>query len=113
MPAITRDGFRKPAKLKVEKFPLPEFGDDAYVNLRALSAKDLIRLQKQYGEKADTGNLAFAYDLLSSCIVDDGGTSLFLDAADAEHGLEVSLPTLQELVQACLATSGIDTTEKN
>jgi hypothetical protein len=112
MPCLSRDSFLKPLSLKRERHPLPEFGEDAYAVVQALTSKDLLSVQAAFGKAADTSNLDFAFDILSRSLVDDQGVRLFGSAGEAKEGINLSLPALEGLVKAAMDVSGIGTQEE-
>lgn len=113
MALLSRGALTKPAKRRVERHPIAECGDDAFVGIQAMGAKDLLALQTAYGSQVDVSNTDFVFDLFARCLVGEAGEKMFADAADARETINLSLPALQDLVKACLAVSGVDTKEKN
>lgn len=112
MACVSKAAFLKPLRQRVEKFSLPEYGDDAYVVIQALTSKDLLALQALHGTTAESSNLDFAHELLCRAMVDDSGNRIFADAAEVRDGIDLSLPALESLVERVMAVSGIKT-EKN
>lgn len=107
MPAISKAAFLKPLRRKTERYPLPEYGEDAYVCLQALTSRDIQAIQQAYGSSPDSGNVAFVNELFYRCLADDDGKPLFDSAADAGETMNLSLPAMETLVEACLRVSGI------
>lgn len=109
MACISKATFGHPQSRRVIKHAMPEFGDGVYVNVRALTAPDLLDLQEKYG--GGSNNLEFAYSVLALALVSDDGEPIFESAADARANAHVSLDGLGQLVDVALATSGIKTAE--
>lgn len=112
MPAVNKSAFRQPLRRQRERFALPEYGDDAYVVLQALTSRDIVALQNAYGQTPDSDNLDFVYELFHRALVDDEGRLLFESAADVAAHLNLSLPVLEHLVESCLHVSGIQSARK-
>lgn len=107
MPCVSKSAFLKPLRQKTEQYPLPEYGEGAYVVIQALTSKDLLALQEKYGTSASSANLDFAFDLLSRSLVDDSGSPIFVDAGDAKEGVNLSVPAMESLVEKVMEVSGI------
>ena len=91
--------------LKHQRFDL---SPDCYINVRELSAPELIHYQQVMGSK-DTSNADFLFDLVARCAVDDVGKPLFETAADVKQHFSVGISTLVEIQKVILTLSGLDT----
>lgn len=113
MGCLSKADLLKPLDLKSVKHPMPLWGEDAYVNLRALSSADLITLQKSFGNGVEDGNsFEFGCNLLVYCLCDDEGKRLFADEAEVKLLLQHSPKLLEELMQAAIKVSGLDPESK-
>ena len=99
--------FHKGGKALALKQVKYDLGNDTYVNVRELSATELVHYQTKMGDK-DTSNMDFVFDLLSKCVVDDDGKPLFKDATDVKDHFGVGLSTLVDLQKKIMALSGLD-----
>lgn len=113
MGCINKTAFLKPLRKNREQYPLPEYGEGAYVVVQALTSNELLGLQDKYGKNPDSSNVGFLFDVLALSLVDDSGAPLFTDAADCKAGLNVSIPVLESLFETTFRLSGIETKEKN
>ncbi len=105
MPALTREQFLSPADLETQHFPMPEFGDDAYVVIRQLDGrqlKDLLEIQK------GGDDLGFLAELLIRSIYDDDGNRLFDTEGDIDKVLGKHFVLLQRLAEAVLDLNGMN-----
>jgi len=107
MPCITKETFCRPLGLRRERFDLPEYGDGSYVNVQALSARDLVYLRKQYGTTGDSDNLAFVFDVLALGLVNDDGSPLFEHGEEVQTSLNVSIERMQGMAEQVCQVSGI------
>jgi len=94
------------------KYPLPEYGEDAYVIIQEMTSKELVEIQTKYGSQESTSNLAFVHDVFSRTLTDDNGTRLFANVEDVEACLDISLPAMEALMVAVLTASGIETKQE-
>lgn len=108
MPSVSKSAFLKPLRRKSERYPLPEYGEDAYVVIQALTSQDVVALQQAHGSNPDSGNTSFVNELFYRCLADDNGSPIFDSAADAGAGMNLSLPAMESLVEACLRVSGVN-----
>lgn len=113
MPCITVSEFLKPLELKSERFPLPEWGPDAYVNIRGLGSDDLIALQRKHGSEVEYEDHEFLLDLISYCLVDDDGCRMFTTDAERDKLLSKSPGLLKRLGEAVVEVSGLAGERKN
>jgi hypothetical protein len=105
-----------PKRRAKEKFDLPEFGDGAYVWVRALGSADLRDMQDRFGKAGDTANLDFMYECLRRGLVDDAGELLYETGEDAAAALDLDLKRLEELTKSLFVLSGVpykEADEKN
>jgi hypothetical protein len=107
MPAISKAAFFKPYRCNKEVYPLPEYGEGAYVVIQALTSRDIVAIQKAFGSSPDSGNQAFVNELFYRCLVDDDGKPIFDGPDDVAATLDMSLPAMEHLVETCLRVSGI------
>ena len=108
MSCISKADFAKPVKLKTEKHAMPEFGKSAYVNIKALSSKDLVDLQKSFGSGVDESHsFAFALKLLTYCLVDDEGNRLFAEEEEVSTLMQHEPKLIERLGQAAIEVSGL------
>ena len=109
MPGLNKAELLKPKTLKTIRHPMPAWGEDAYVNIRALSSRDLVDLQKRYGKGVEEENsFEFATTMLAYCLVDDEGKRLFEDEQEVK-GLLIHTPqVIEQLGQVAIELSGID-----
>lgn len=108
MGIVSKTDFRKPYRRNREKYPLPEYGEGAYVVLVALTSRDIVALQEAYGASPDTGNMDFVHELLYRTLADDDGQPLFAGPADVAKHLNFSLVALEDVCAAALRVSGIE-----
>lgn len=102
MPCITKSDLSKPLDLKTKRFPMPDWGKDSYVNVRALGSKQSCEIERYVADKpTDEISLTFAYMQLVYCLVDDQGNQIYEDAKDVEANLDISLVTLVALAEFC------------
>jgi len=93
--------------------PLPfkrvrfDLGEDSYINVRELSAQELIQLQGSFQGK-DASNIDFIYQLIATFAVDDDGKALFTDTADVKDNFQVGLSTLSAIQKTIMDTSGLE-----
>lgn len=105
---VSKDCFLQPAGRKREQFPLPQYGEGAYVIVQALGSMDMVQLQEKHGSgPQQTSNLGFGYERLAKCLVDDNGAPLFQDAAEVKAGMNVPLEVLTALIDKASEVSGL------
>lgn len=100
MPCITKADLSKPLDLKIERYPLPEWGKDAFVCVKALSSQQSVKMQ-HFANRAKTDDdisISYSFHQLAYCLVDEQGNQLFTDAKDVEENLDISLETVLDLV---------------
>lgn len=102
--ALFQKGQATPLALKRIRFDL---GNETYINLRELSAQELMTYQENMGDKP-TSNADFVYDLIATCACDDQGNKLFDDRADVKANFPVGLSTMIEMQNAIMRVSGIE-----
>jgi hypothetical protein len=103
---MSKSVFLRPLRLKTERFPLPEIGEDASVTIRELPAKDLLDLRRKYGEQ--TSDPDFGAEFLALALVDDEGKLLFDSASECkEHITNLPVSVLERLHLAALKLSGL------
>jgi hypothetical protein len=115
MPCIGKQAFLQPLGLVREKYPLPDYGPEAYVVVRSLTALDLTALDSKHGKgpKDSEQNLGYTYDLLARALVDDADAPLFVDGEDVRAGLNVTINEFRKLVDKVLELSKLDAAPKN
>jgi hypothetical protein len=107
MPCIVKDQALVPQNLRREKHPLPELGTEAYVWVRALTAREVMDLRARFGDKQSTDSYTFACEAIALCCVDDDGARLFEDGADVQANLHVMVPSMTALADRCVIVSGL------
>lgn len=102
--------FLKPLVVKPEKIPLPEFGADACVWCRPLTAKELIELQGKHGPEGS--GFDFNCDFLLKVLCHENGTPQFASFEDSKEQVSnLPLPSMDRLVKAALDVSAITHTD--
>jgi hypothetical protein len=107
MPCLSKNSFSIPPQLKTSRHILPEYGADAFVNVRELTAQELLALQNEYGTKAS--GLDFAFAVLSLVLVDDENKQIFASADECKANLQLSLKGIDALLATALEVSGVKT----
>jgi hypothetical protein len=91
---VTRDQFLKPRPRVTETVPCPEFGPDASVKVRKLSAQEFNALSEKTKANPD---LAYAY-WITATVVDDSGANIFTESDAVTFG-EQDATLVQRLVE--------------
>jgi hypothetical protein len=105
MPGLKAGDLSRPMTLKTQRHLMPEWGEDAYVTLRALSSRDLIELRKSFaGEITKEHGLAFTSAVLYYSVVDDDGNRVL---TSHEEALSQRPEFINELGEAALKLSGL------
>jgi hypothetical protein len=89
--------------LKTQRFDL---SPDVYINVRELSAPELIHYQQVMGSK-ETTNADFLFDIVARCAVDDVGKPLFETAELVKQHFNVGISTLVEMQKVIMSLSGL------
>jgi hypothetical protein len=89
--------------LKRVKFNLSE---DCHINLRELSAQELINLQDS--AKSDNPNMDHVFKLIAVSACDDDGKPIFDDAEDAKQNFSIGSSMLSDISKAIVSVSGLD-----
>ena len=111
MSCLSKQDFLKPHELKKVKVDVAELG--GYVWIRSLTAKEIIDLQEKVkAVDAATRNLETTCEVLAATLVDDAGELLFSGVDDLKRHLNVSVETLNALLDQAFAVSGAGT-QKN
>ena len=118
MASLNRTEFFKPKELKREKYPMPEWGKDRYIWIRAMESEELIALRELHGEKIDDDDTGKAIDflcnLLAVVVINDEGDRIFSDEGDVKALRKKGHQLLQKMGEAAIAISGLnENPEKN
>lgn len=116
MPCITKGQALAPNGLRREKFPLPEFGKDSYVWLRALSAKEIIDFQDGNVMLPDNGDVTKAnpdggFILIAACAVNDDGNPIYENKDEVKREFAGAASSVIGMVNRIAEMSG--TAKKN
>lgn len=97
------------------KYKLPELGEGAYANLRAMSAKEAQAFSDKAEELAKSGSGGAPangdgemYHTLALSIVDDDGEPIFASAKEVREQLECSAASLVGMFRKVISLSGLD-----
>lgn len=108
MAALTKGDLKQPRKIRVERIPMHRWmGDDDFVCLRPLSARDLRDLRKEEGAMPELGNLSFVYALLWRSICDEAGNRLFESSQDVADGFDLPIDALEFLTDEAMRVGGL------
>jgi len=81
MGVISREAFLAPAAVPAERVPLPEFGEDSYVNVHGMTAKARSQFEQQFQTKGGKQSARRLQEvrqrLLVACCKDDDGQPIF------------------------------------
>jgi hypothetical protein len=115
MSCVSKQAFLQPLGVHKERYDLPDYGPDAYVVIRSLTALDLRTLEDRYGKGPhDTDvNLKYTFDLLAMSLVDDDGKALFATGQEVEAGFNVTLKAFKSILDKALSLSALDNAPKN
>lgn len=93
---------------------MPEFGEGAYVNVRSLTAAELLSLQSRFGNKQEVNesNIDFMLSILLHTLVDDNGVNLFNTADEVRQLLQNGISVLTRLSEKAVEVSGLDLEKK-
>lgn len=107
---LTRDEILRANDLIVERVPVPEWGENAEVLVRGLSAADQLEMASvsfdgQDAERSDT--LKLMIKIPARCIVDENGRRLFTDD-DIDALGEKSRTALQRIMETAMRLSDLE-----
>lgn len=101
MGCVSIQDFQRPDN-KIVKHPLTELGKGKYVNIKPLTARDLIELQSQQSD-----GIEFALRVLRFCLVDDDGHCLFHDDQQADCLKDFPPKLIERLGEKAVEVSGL------
>jgi len=114
MTRLTRDLILQADDLKREVVPVPEWGADGEVLVRALTAADRVELSRSALNAAGEMQTAQTLDLMltipARCVIDEAGQRLFTDADLQALGQKSAVP-LQRIMETALRLSALDIAE--
>jgi hypothetical protein len=109
---MTKDDFRRPKKMTIERVFVEEAQDDVCV--RTLSARDLLSLRELAGSvSGELDSATFAYEVIVRSICDVDGELLFRDADEARELFGLSVAAFEKLSADIMRVSGLKVREGN
>lgn len=110
MPALTREQFLKPAAVPVEEVKLPELGDDVYVNVHGMTAKERNAFESQFQTSSGKPNKSRMQEvrqrLVAACCRDESGARLF-EPSDVDAIGEQSAAVVERIVNVAMRLCGM------